>query len=216
MNTSSTRNVRAWLWGGLLFCLAPAGVSHAATVAIDSLLINYASLNIAITNGGTLLPVGSKTISGPVAPPVQIVMGTYQNPIVQVGSGFLGAKIYSTGAYGMPAPSGGVDTTANTISVDFSSLRGYAHIGLYSLDMALPLITKPPSSGTYNPGTGAYALTWSNPFSLLVAGQTISGSATVSLSGTATLVPVPAAIWLLGSGLLGLAGVARRRKALTS
>ena len=31
--------------------------------------------------------------------------------------------------------------------------------------------------------------------------------------GTATTVPVPAAVWLFGSGLVGLAGVARRRKA---
>jgi len=31
--------------------------------------------------------------------------------------------------------------------------------------------------------------------------------------GTATPVPVPAAVWLFGSGLIGLAGVARRRKA---
>ena len=32
------------------------------------------------------------------------------------------------------------------------------------------------------------------------------------LEGHVTAVPVPAAVWLFGSGLLGLAGVARRRK----
>ena len=34
------------------------------------------------------------------------------------------------------------------------------------------------------------------------------------LEGTISSVPVPAAIWLFGSGLLGLVGVARRRRAL--
>ena len=213
MKTSSTRNVRSWLWGGLLLCLAPFGVSHAATVAIDSLLIDYASLSIVITdNGGTLLPVGSTAFSGPISPPVQIVMGTYQDPIVQLGSGYLSAKIYSTGTNSMSAPSGSVDALANTINVDFSSLRANATVGFYSLDMAVPLITDPASSGTYDSGTGSYALTWLNPFSLVVNGYTITGNATVSLGGTATLVPVPAALWLLGSGLLGLAGIARRRR----
>jgi len=28
-----------------------------------------------------------------------------------------------------------------------------------------------------------------------------------------TLIPLPAAVWLFGSGLLGLIGIARRRKA---
>ena len=44
------------------------------------------------------------------------------------------------------------------------------------------------------------------------------GDATPTFGGTSvtinsTVVPVPAAVWLFGSGLLGLVGVARRRKA---
>jgi len=34
----------------------------------------------------------------------------------------------------------------------------------------------------------------------------------MSFSGTVSAVPVPAAVWLFGSGLLGLLGVARRRQ----
>ena len=33
-----------------------------------------------------------------------------------------------------------------------------------------------------------------------------------SFQGTVSAVPVPAAVWLFGSGLVGLAGIARRRK----
>jgi hypothetical protein len=51
-------------------------------------------------------------------------------------------------------------------------------------------------------------------FSLGTAALTGSG-ATLALSftgnGAPPPVPLPAAVWLLGSGLLGLAGVARRR-----
>jgi len=35
----------------------------------------------------------------------------------------------------------------------------------------------------------------------------------LNLTGTISAVPVPAAIWLFGSGLVGLMGVARRLKA---
>ena len=35
----------------------------------------------------------------------------------------------------------------------------------------------------------------------------------LNLTGTISAVPVPAAVWLFGSGLLGLAGMARRKKA---
>jgi len=208
MKTFSARNFRSWLWGGLLFCLAPVGVSHAATVAIDSLLISSASLTIAIDGDG------SRTYSSAVAPPVQITMGEYQDPIVELIGGRYSARIYSTGAFGMPAPSGSVDTVAGTINVDFSSLRASATTPYGLFDIALWPIINPPSGGSYDPETGAYVLTWSNPYS--IEGTITSGTATVTLSGTATVVPVPAALWLLGSGLLGLAGIARRRRALVA
>jgi hypothetical protein len=33
------------------------------------------------------------------------------------------------------------------------------------------------------------------------------------LAGTVSAIPVPAAVWLFGSGLLGMIGIARRKKA---
>jgi len=41
---------------------------------------------------------------------------------------------------------------------------------------------------------------------------TNTGTTQTSFSGSITAVPVPAAVWLFGSGLLGMVGVARRRR----
>lgn len=67
-------------------------------------------------------------------------------------------------------------------------------------------------------GTGAMALPCdgvlgygmtTDPF--LGFNATFSGIATMTSYDPGTVVPVPAAVWLLGSGLLGLVGVARRK-----
>lgn len=65
-------------------------------------------------------------------------------------------------------------------------------------------------------GTGEL-LQWNDPFHPIV--QTSGGDlffvdAFVPVTFTATVVPIPAAIWLFGSGLLGLIGVSRRSATL--
>ena len=53
----------------------------------------------------------------------------------------------------------------------------------------------------------------SGSFSTLqsLLGQTFSASNGIAKVGPVAVVPVPAAVWLFGSGLLGLAGIARRK-----
>jgi hypothetical protein len=192
----------------ILFCLslAPFSLAQAASVAIDTLAVSTATLTVAITGDGTY------SFSTPVIPPATVTMGTYQDPIVS-GTGW---KIYSTNLFGAPAPTGTVDGALGTINVDFSSLRGQIMTTTYGmLDFALwPLINPPSPTSTYNGTTGEFALNWSDQFSISLAGlpYPIAGTATVTLGGTVTPVPVPAALWLLGSGLIGLAGAARRHK----
>lgn len=58
----------------------------------------------------------------------------------------------------------------------------------------------------------AYTLDWT---SLIAGGPPFGGQVgTWHFAGTGTVaaVPLPAAVWLLGSGLIGMVGVARRRK----
>jgi hypothetical protein len=54
-----------------------------------------------------------------------------------------------------------------------------------------------------------------NEFTLSMQQTTDIGVVAFSMAGalntTEAVVPVPAAVWLFGSGLLGLAGVARKR-----
>lgn len=191
----------------LLFVLAPFQSPQAASVPIVSLAVDTVGLTIFITGDGTY------NFSGPIVPPAVVTMGAYQDPIV----GGTDWKVYTTGAFGKPAPSGTVDGAAGGIDVDFSSLRAQASVTIlgnpYVLDVPLWPLTTPPSGGTYDSGTNAYTLNWSNSFNVVVGGYLpISGTAQVSLAGSVTPVPVPAAVWLFGSGLLGLAGIARRKK----
>jgi hypothetical protein len=62
------------------------------------------------------------------------------------------------------------------------------------------------TGSTLNPSSGEF-------FAAHIAGfDTTNGVTSAQFAGSTPAVPVPAAAWLFGSGLLGLAGIARRRK----
>ena len=210
MNNHKHRFPGVVLWFVVLSVMGFAPFSMAQAVSIDTLSVSSVAFNIQVTNDGTY------NFSGPVSPPVYLTMGTYQDPIVS-GTNW---KIYSTGLFGKPVPTGSVDSVMGTISVDFSSLRGQFMSTYGMLDIALPLVTNPPAGGTYNGTTGVYSLNWSDPFTVtttvLVGGVptsvTLNGTASVTLGGMVTPVPLPAAVWLLGSGLLGIVAAVRRKR----
>ena len=74
-------------------------------------------------------------------------------------------------------------------------------------------ITGDAQTGSFGSSTSA-AVNTSDPYSLTILAtieHTGAGQIT-SFDAIASPIPVPAAVWLFGSGLLGLVGVARRRR----
>jgi len=176
----------------------------AASVAIDTMYVDSAS---AVLDLGLL---GTSTASTAIAPPAEINMGTFQSSIFSMSGSGLDLAIYSTDAFGAVAPSGFVDGT--TIDVDFSSLRANIMYGGSTYDVELWPLTTSLSYGIYEPVGDIFNIGWTENLSLDLGGL-LGSPATLDLSlqGSLTTVPLPAGVWLFGSGLIGLVGIARRR-----
>jgi hypothetical protein len=95
---------------------------------------------------------------------------------------------------GQPTPPPSVDLTAGTADLTSFNINWY-EIGFESLGATHVPITANTD--------GSYHLTWQ-----LTGGFSPTGTATMTMD--IAPVPVPAAVWLLGSGLLGLIGMSRR------
>jgi hypothetical protein len=112
---------------------------------------------------------------------------------------------------GSPVGTGGV--TANLDS--FSAVNGFFVVEGWTLDLSSLLVNGPATGATFLNLSGAGVLT-GHGFEATEAIWTFSAENATSYSMKVTAegipaVPVPAAIWLFGSGLLGLVGVARRK-----
>ncbi len=191
----------------VLFVHTPG--AYAAPVAIDSMFVDSTSISV------TFNQYSFYSFSSSFAP-VEISMGEYQDPLVRLTSGIKYLDIYTTGSFGAAAPSGFVD--GNTINVDLSSLR--VELGIKKLgamfDVGLWPINTPSDIGVYDPLSGNYNLSWIQNFMVDNPGTNNDyyGNFKVQLGGyvTTSAVPVPAAFWLFGSGLIALAGVVRRKQ----
>jgi len=118
---------------------------------------------------------------------------------------------------GGPIPSGTVDDVAGTISVDMSSFFLYLTTSpgptqFYTTDADQGGI----ATGSWNPATYAYSMSWTATAAGTLLDSTLAPltgyQATYVLAGVANPVPVPATVWLFGSGLMGLAAIVRRKK----
>jgi hypothetical protein len=129
----------------------------------------------------------------------QIVNATPSGLNVDVNSLNLnlgGASSTNQGVFGTTTSAGGTALNLYAGGLDMSGVAPGTAVTLYGVT----------GNGTAGGSTTAFSL-GTAIFSLATDTLTFTGN------GGSTPVPLPAAVWLLGSGLLGLAGVGRRRAA---
>jgi len=129
---------------------------------------------------------------------------------VSGGAGNLIISLTDTGYTGSPPALKGLFGGTTIGSVDFDFLYDDANTQFGGTSFFDPAAT--PSGAFSGSSTSLVSLT--APYSLtIIADLTHDGSGVSSFDAEIQAVPVPAAVWLFGSGLIGLAGLARRKKA---
>lgn len=140
--------------------------------------------------------------------PTQFVYTAASNINHNGGTPFNGDTSPVSGTHlGGPAPTGTVDDVLGTIAMDLSSW--FANHATMDQNLGSDNAT-----GTWDASTGAYNLSWT---ALLTQGPGVadpSASVTWNLQGSTLAtspVPVPGAVWLMGTALFGLQTLRRKK-----
>ena len=179
----------------------------ASAIALTSIAATNANANISITQmnfsgisaaSGSVLDAGGGSFTGSffghtwVADQVTATI-TSTNGVTFAGSNALGAYDFSAGISNLAAGQNAVGTL-----FDWSTSVDIPVLAVFDCASVAGVCTGINDTAGGSMQTGPFA------------------GATPAFNGTGDLnpksVPVPAAAWLMGSGLLGLVGVARRRK----
>ncbi|MDP2381526.1 MAG: hypothetical protein Q8N00_01845 [Nitrospirota bacterium] len=169
-----------------------------------------------ITGGSISLNFGSLgNIAGSFIANGQLLMDQFQPPpniFDPITISHLTFSIFSSngGALNLPAPTG--QTSGATLTADLQSLfagvtsTGWGWVNTNPLMASLNI--GGDAAGSFNELTNAFDISWTRSFS----GVPFLTSGTFTLQGTAQVaaVPLPGALLLFGSGLLGLAGAMRK------
>lgn len=188
-----------------VLCVLPTPSQAAEVTQLD---ITGGSINL---NFGIL---GS--ITGNFNADGQLLMNQFQPPpniFDPITISHLTFSIFSSsgGALNLPAPTG--QTSGATMTADLQSLfagvtsTGWSWVNTNSQMASLNIGGL--ASGTFNETSNAFDISWTRAFT----GVPFLTSGTFSLQGAAQVaaVPLPAAALLFGSGLIGLAGVLRKK-----
>ena len=166
-----------------------------------------------------LLTVSASSAAASITGTVTLIGGSYS---LNGGSGFSDAAGITfdspeIGAFSATDALGttvGLGTLGSVKGFDFDPLAGsiidFIEIGGWSFQLDSAVAATPRSdSQLFISGTGILT---GNGYDATAAQWTFSSNNLNDYSMTLTAVPVPAAVWLFVSGLLGLAGIARRRR----
>lgn len=206
-----------------------------ACSAVVSFNINAAALSSLELTGGNFVMAGAGGTINPAAFANMSVDGvTYDGSAptfpgteadyiaTSIGTfqfGFFGpVAIYTAETDGVDSGFAAVtgDITGGNLSLDLSSWTAYWKSSFNqgsSSDMApgsvcVGTTCSTAIATTYDAGTGDFTASWS---AVVVGGPFNGQLGQWDITGNVSAVPVPAAVWLFSSGLIGLIGLAKRK-----